>query len=503
MRPIALGQIILVDRGLPKINSMKVRDIVRTAVLRTNPYWPFSMLNKMPYELAITAFGRLCERFPEIRSVYLRHGLTEGSWIPALSDIDLALIIDGKLSVEEQFSFLRLFWEKHDRLKNLFPMLGEIEILNDEHIGLWTQFDVTGYKSISWKLLYGNNTLKGGFPVGQEKLANDSLNYALRFYLGYFHDKFEEKAESTYLTSQDLKRLASKILKTLNYPTIDDSNAQTFVQTLDDKTDMLVRVLIALEEGARKIPPLIEVADSQKNDRAWFGDIDSHNKVVFDSQALDLKALGGWDKAIQSIILNYDKRMFIVLDDELEPSAMKSCIRAMGRIVTQEGTRPVIMSSYLFSYMLRYYDPFEYSRFIGYRIVAFGKDLLSDLKPPTKDSFISCLMRRTPTVLSFPQCHTLISPSSPNWFSRREFDVILNQSLFLKLYLEKGVIKAWHNELLTECQNHYPEHFIEFRELRESPDATAGQEWFRLLKGMANDVHTRLRSRTERNARLS
>src|SRR5262245_1720211 len=100
---------------------MKIRDIVRTAVLRTNPFWPFSTLNKMPYELAITAFVQTCKRFREIRSVYLRHGLTEGYWIPALSDIDLAVIIDSKLTIDEEVSFLNSFWKNHDRIKKLFP----------------------------------------------------------------------------------------------------------------------------------------------------------------------------------------------------------------------------------------------------------------------------------------------------------------------------------------------------------------------------------------------
>jgi hypothetical protein len=188
-----------------------------------------------------------------------------------------------------------------------------------------------------------------------------------------------------------------------------------------------------------------------------------------------------------------------VLKDDLEASALKDCVEAIRSVFAQERNMPVIMSSYPFNYMLRHYDPFEYTRLVTYRIVAYGQDM----PPPDKQAFVSYLIRQTPNVLTFPQCHTLISPPSPNWFSGKEFNVIMNRFLFVKLYFDTGVIKPWHNELLLECQNSYPEHFIKFRELRESPDATAGQEWFRLLKGMANDVHTRLRSRTERNARLS
>lgn len=86
------------------------------------------------------------------------------------------------------------------------------------------------------------------------------------------------------------------------------------------------------------------------------------------------------------------------------------------------------------------------------------------------------------------------------WFSEKEFDVIMNRFLFVKLYFDTGVIKPWHNELLTECQKYYPEHFIKLHALKEAPDATAGQEWFRLLKGIANDVHACLRIQTEGNS---
>jgi len=111
---------------------------------------------------------------------------------------------------------------------------------------------------------------------------------------------------------------------------------------------------------------------------------------------------------------------------------------------------------------------------------------------PHKHTIVDYLIRQTPNVVKFPQCHTLISPTSPDLFSRIEFDVIMNRFLFVKLYLYTGVIKPWHNELLVECQNRYPEHLIKLSALKEAPDSTAGQECFRLLKSIANDVHNRL-----------
>jgi hypothetical protein len=472
---------------------MKIRDIVRTAVIRTNPYWPFSRLNRLPYYLAIQAFVQLCKRFPAIKSVYLRHGLTEAHWVPALSDIDLALITDSKLSTEEEFSFLNSFWNHHDRIKKLFPMLGEIEILNDENIKLWTQFDISGYRSMGWKLMYGVESERNPFPVNPEILAADSVNYALRFYLGYFLDRFDSRGEeSSYLTSQDLKRLVVKILRSLNYVDEKDSKKQIVMGDPDDTTDMLVRALTGLEEGVRFITCNYNNAGSRQNDPVWLSDLDFHNNVVFDNRGFDIKAAAPWDKAIQSIILNYDKRVFIVLKDDLEASALKHCVATIRAVLAQEKTMPVITSSRLFNYMLRHYDPFEYTRLVTYRIVAYGQDMVLDIPPPDKEAFVSYLIRQTPNVLTFPQCHTLISPPHPNWFSGKELDVIMNRFLFVKLYLDTGVIKPWHDELLVECQKRYPEYFIKFSALKEVPDHAAGQECFGLLKNIANDVHNRL-----------
>jgi len=471
---------------------MKLRDIVRTAVIRTNPYWPFSRLNRLPYYLAIEAFVQLCKRFPAIKSVYLRHGLTEANWVPALSDIDLALITDSKLSTQEEFSFLNSFWSHHDRMKKLFPMLGEIEILDDKNIKSWTQFDIPGYRSMGWKLVYGVEAEKNHFPMNPKILATDSVNYALRFYLGYFLDKFASKEESNYLTSQDLKRLVLKILRSLNYMNEEDSKNRVVMGGPDDTTDMLVRVLMGLEEGVRFITGNYNNAGSRQNDPIWLSDLNSHNNVIFENRGFDIGAAAPWDEAIQSIILNYDKRVFVVLKDDLEASALKDCVAAIRPVFAQERNMPVIMSSHLFNYMLRHYDPFEYTRLVTYRIVAYGQDLVSDMPPPDKQAFVGYLIRQTPNVLTFPQCHTLISPPSPNWFSGKEFDVIMNRFLFVKLYLDTGVIKPWHNELLVECQNRYPEHLIKLSALKEAPDSTAGQECFRLLKSIANDVHNRL-----------
>jgi hypothetical protein len=472
---------------------MKITDIVRTVVLKTNRFWPFSQLNKTPYYIALWVFVRLCKKFPHIKSVYLRHRLVAGNWTPALSDIDLTVIIDSKLTAEEEFSFLYSFWKNYEGMKKLFPMLGEIEILNDEHIESWIKFGIEGYTSRNWILVYGIETVKNNFIANPKRLAIESINYALFFYLRYSLEKFQQE-ESSYLASQDLKRLVFKILRCLNYINIDDSKKQPFVGRLDDKTDMLFHVLKGLEEGIRFTVLSDNETGLRKANTEWFGDVDSRNEVFFETRELDIKALAPWHETIQSIILNYHKKIFIVLKDGLDALATKSCIDTIRQVFAQVDKMPIIVVNFcIFKYILRYYNPFEYTHFIRYRIVAYGKDLLPDIQPPDKTSFINYLIRQTPTLLTFPRSQRLISPPSPDWFLGRELESMVERSLFLKLYLEKEVIKPWHKELLAESQRYYLEDYKKMRELQDSArqfrNTMLSREWFKLLKSMANDVH--------------
>jgi hypothetical protein len=471
---------------------MNAVDMIRTAVLKTNPYWPFSSLNKMPYHLAIKAFIRACKKFPEIKSAYLRPGLAEGILIPGLSDIDLTIIIDRTLTVEKEFSFLHSFWKNHDSMKTLFPMFGEIEIFNEEHIGSWTRFGVPGYKARNWRLVYGIETLKSNYIESPRRLAMDSLNFAFWFYSGYFIRKFSQQKQPNYLASQDLKRLGIKILRCLNH-TDNESQKQNIELRLDDKTAVLCSILKALEEDTRCFTPDNNQTASKKRDTEWLTDISFYNTVHFDNRALGVGELTSCDDAIESIMLDYHKRIFIVLKDGLNAAEMRSCIDNVRRVFAGEDAILVIASSCIFKHMLWFYDPFLYTHLITYRTIAYGRDLLSEIQPPDMHSFIRKVIEQTTNILAFTQSRALILAPGPHWFSGRAFDSIVERSLFIKLYLEKGVIRPWHNQLLTESQKHYPDYYKKLGELKENTDhlsnGALSREAFGLLKGIANDIH--------------
>lgn len=465
---------------------MNARDIVRTAVVRTNPYWPFSSLNKMPYYLAIKAFIRLCKRFPEIKSIYLRHGLTEENWIPALSDIDLTLIIDSRLTIEEEFSFLSSFWKNYDRMKKLFPILGEIEILNEEHIGSWTKFNIRGYESRNWKLIHGIETAKSNYVVNSTRLTIDSLNHALWVYLDFFLRRFYREEIPSFMVLQEMKRLALKVLRYANYLYVHDVN-QKLNGWGGDKTDMLCCVLEELEKGIQRLVPAYNKKGLTKNLREWQYEVE-HKNVPFQGKALDIKELEPFHEAIESIFLAHTTNI-VVMKRGLDTSVIKGCTDMVRRIFAKEDSVLVIASSCIFEYMLRFYNPFLYTDLVRSNRVASGKDLLPDIQPPGMHNFVNKVLEQTATVLTFPQSHAVISLPNPAWFSERQLDSILKRSLFIKLYLEKGVIRPWHNELLAECQSSYPDYYEKLKEIKDLRDEVLSREAFRLLKGITNDIH--------------
>ena len=465
---------------------MKIRDIVRTAVIKTNPYWPFTTLNKTPYYFAIRIFVEACEKFPAIRAVYLRSGLAEGHWSPGLSDIDLTIVIDSRLSIDDEFAFLCSFWKRYDRLKNFFPMLGEVEILNTEQLKIWTQFGLRGYEAPQWKLLYGSETARNQYKGDRRKLIKDCLDDALSFYQGYFREKFTVHNQTSYLGSVELKRISQKIFRCLNSMNPTGSANRRVQDTGSDNVDLLYRILAGFEN---------DISSFSAGNNCVSGDngalpVKSSTPLVRNSaNATELFHLDG---AIESVLRNYIGIILVVLKAGLDHSKLRNCLTALER--TFPGQMPLILTQPLFVYMQRHYDPFEYSHLVKFRELLLGDDLIPRIQPPSRDSIVGYLLGQVPNILALPYNRAAILPSQRRTSSlQRESERLVERALLLRLYFEKGLVHPWFYELLKECQKHYPEEFVKLRGL-DGNQAISPQERFRLLKGWANDVYSCLRN---------
>jgi len=134
------------------------QQLLRKFVLKTNSHWPFTHLNRIPYGAATRSFVLAFRNAPEVRNIYIRQGLEQDTWIPALSDIDLSVIIAGNLSGATEYKFLMSFWAGYRRLKRFFPMFGEVVILNELECPLWLRLSSYSPKPRSWVCLHGKQS---------------------------------------------------------------------------------------------------------------------------------------------------------------------------------------------------------------------------------------------------------------------------------------------------------------------------------------------------------
>jgi len=464
------------------------KDGVRLLVIKTNRYWPFSFLHRLPYYLAIKVFILVFRRFQEIESIYMRHGLIKSKWIPAISDIDLTVIIDGKLELDNEYHFLRMFWKRFVRLKRLFPMLGEIDILNSEHIESWTRFTIRGYEASGWKLIHGAPTARSNYIAEPQRISIDTLNDSLTTYHEYFLEKFYDQNLPHDLVLNELARLAFKIQKrqkTSEEPSAGKTSRSDHVAS---KAEMLWSVKRVLEEEAKNLN--LTTDDHYTSDEAaWLdwvsiGDTVSQQKV---SYHFDICR-----GAIESVVLSSEND-FIILGDALDASDVVDCIAKIRSMLIRRRRIPIILGPNTFKYIMWFYNPFMYTGLTIKRSVPFGTDPLLDMKKPHKYFFVKALLEQTINVLTFPQRLTTIFPPDQNWLLEKSTQNMLERSIQIKLYLEKGIFKSQYDEYLREYKEHYPHYYEVICELSISPNhltiRSQNKRWYSLFRSLADDIH--------------
>jgi hypothetical protein len=472
---------------------MNLRDSIRTAVISTNPYWPFSSLNKLPYYLGIKAFVQLCKEHAEIKSVYLRSGLVERQWVPGLSDIDLTVITDSALVLKTEFSFLRSFWNTFAKLKTLFPMFGEIEILNDKNIGSWTRFGLPGYLARNWKLVYGVETVENNYVPQPARLSTECINYALHFAYwysrGHFERRFFAQSETSYLLAQDLHRLASKIFRCLDHINLQRLPVGAQEARWDHQEELCAGVIKAMEQEAARINASERYANDSENDPVWVAGFAAECHEAIKSEVIDVSSFAPWRDAIEGVTLDFNDRIYVILRNNLDVSVIADCVSAIGRALGRRGGVISVVSSSVFEYMVRHYEPFEYVHLMRHRKLVFGSDPMPQIPFPAKTAFVNFVLGQVPNVLTYPQSQNFCSVPNPSNVSTGELTSTFQRALFLKLYLEYGFITPASDVVLRECERRYPQEWEALRGFGESGTAQPNQERFEILKRMANEIH--------------
>jgi predicted nucleotidyltransferase len=467
---------------------MNPRDLIRELVLKTNPYKPFSSLNKLPYELAIEAFRYLCSQFPAITGVYLRGSLAERKWVPALSDIDLTIVIDESLRLDEEYAFLQSFWKAHKRLKRFFPMLGEIEIFNGSEFRIVRKFGILGYKSETWQKIYGKEVrnLEDVRPDRTTRYV-DPINYALQFYLEPFLRGMNEGTAKSYLARVDLARLASKIIRTLNLVDLRSDTEHIRPQILDDGA-LLEIVLGRLDECVSAFNQ--QRPQQEAKERILIQDIsvpDNENLERLELDSRWLEQMGTWVGGV--VVSRRDG--FVVLRKEADVVGAGRFLVDSRDLLREKGNFGIVTQR-TFEFILRYFNPFLYTDLMENRSVLWGRDVVLDVEPPNQYCFVNFLMKKVKNVIHFPRNRDLIVPERPEVFASTSLAWVMNIAPVIKLYLEKNVFITSYRRAWLEGRRQYPEYENIRRQLWERSSEmsleTLGWEWFRLLKNIGNDI---------------
>lgn len=475
-------------------SEFNVRDSIRKIVIKSNTYPPFSYVNRLPYDLAIKWFVHECGRFPEIKSAYVKHK----NWTPGLSDIDLILIIQSNVNIEKEFSFLRSFWKQYDRIKQLFPMVGEVEILHDKDITAWTRFTIQGYEARYWTKLYGGETVRNNYAADPERIVLDSLNYALAFWRNNFLRKYYDTSNTPHAASLELQRVTTKVLKYIQYNDTGHKTKDTTHGPYKNKRYALRYIIRELEARVRSLSlpegPTNPTLDSgELIVDADPREIPSQYQVVYSF----LQSMSPRDGAVESILIPFtgSDEIFVIVKDDLDESVITTCIDITHKMFDMCDMVPIMVSRRVFEYMLRFYEPLLYSRFIKCRRVLYGRDLIPDIQPPETVFFFQCLLDHSVNILMYPQSHEVILPLDRDRFIKKDFYNCLLWFLQVKLHLEKKIIEAGNaDNIMALCRMHYPEYYEVIRELQEKTGYCENEmgclKRFGLLKNIADDIST-------------
>lgn len=322
-----------------KPDPVSLRDPIQVFVLLTRAHWPFSLCYQALYRLATALFARACGRFPHVAAAYVRSTLADGTFTAGVSDIDLTVVLRTGLPPEEEYVLLRRLWARYSLLRALFPMLGEMDVIDESQIETWLRFSRRTPHPLQRRLIAGRDVLAGRDTIPDGRWRTRALKDALWFYL----DRLQPAAAKPRSTLQAsaAQRIGRKILRLLNAPE----------QPLPAGPAELVRCVLAhLDRAVAANGPVRNGA------------------------------------AATSLLLDSANRRFLV-----------------GPVRSAVSGDAVPLTPALFEFYVRQYDPAEYERYDRSRKVLSGPDPLAQIAPPDAASGRAAALDQVPNVLLFPR----------------------------------------------------------------------------------------------------
>jgi hypothetical protein len=367
------------------------RDLLRTAVLATNPYWPFTRLNRWPYDAALSILVRTARKRREISNLYIRMNSAQ-PWIPGLSDIDLTVLLRSGLAADDEYGVLESFWRTCARLQ-VFPLLGEVQILDEAELGSWLAWTGADPHGPSWRLLYGAaNPLV--VPGQSRHWRRQAL--LLAFWMYAVHLPPCLGGSDSWVRRQDIERRVRKIRRTVE-PILAEAGRSDLAVSRPDAD------------------PAERVAGAVRN-------LETAITLAAPSPAIS----GGTRDAGEHVLTTPAGQECIVVEDNLDRRDLADRLRRVWRMRRGPAV-PLLLPRRLLAYMLRHVDPKQHGQ------------MSTDVPPPGREEFAAHAMNRIFHLPLFVRGAELFSQPFPMRSLRNQ----LNSVLAAVLYLREGGIRPY------------------------------------------------------------
>jgi hypothetical protein len=451
---------------------MSTRDLLRTCIVKTNPYWPFSWCNRLPYALATRVLVQAFRDRPEIRSMWIWHD----HWTPAMSDIDLLVLIRGGLTADQEYEFLEYFWKTFDRLRRVFPML-EAKILSEDELPVWLSYANSGHPDLTPVCLH---VVDDGALAAVEspRWRQFAVSFALWVYMDVLPPCFA--APDSFLRRQDVQRRVRKILRLLK-PLLSEAGHSCGSVEANSVAD----AILAIE---RAVVYLESIALPDDREPGWLpGYADGREYSPAGLPALD---------GVRSVIRSRSGKVLIVTEDGLGREGLDRVIEAGHRQWAAAADAPVVLPRRVFAYLIRVNNPYSYSGLLAKRIIVVGADPLAGIAPPGRGAFAAYTLSRIAHTLAFTRSDTVFSRSEP--LSLADCETSLERANAVRLLLRDDWISPHRPEVRARWRSEFPECAVAFDQIKlhlaEGRDQTARQAFFHLFRPIARDILDRIGS---------
>jgi hypothetical protein len=166
--------------------------------------WPLlGTIYKEIYRAAADSVAHLAKQNPAIAGIYARNSYALGTWEVGRSDIDLTVVW-----LQPSQEIIDRFHLDYSKLQKRFPMLGEIEMIDDRHLAAWTRHGIPGLHSRDWKILAGDCKPRCQYN-GSERF--DRVRHAVAVYRYQFLRQFWKRPRPGHT----VQRAAAKLMRVL------------------------------------------------------------------------------------------------------------------------------------------------------------------------------------------------------------------------------------------------------------------------------------------------